>query len=471
MRRPAVGLESRGMGRGLLIVALLIGSRAPAVARPPAAPAASLERQFLKHAPQILRDLRARDHRNVGVLKFRIKKGSEPISDRAGPLHSDFATPLMVALVLADDPGDPLGIIHDADAVAAKIQGANHLTQLGRQKLFTRSYQLGWGEGRVEADAFLTGDVTLDSDGRQITIAILMFDRGGEALVKIAEFTASITPSILTDAGASFVTRGMQDETGRVNYLPEVIPAAKVLQYGPVALEIKYDGTPVQPAFRGEEMLIPAPRPGQRVELVLRKDDATDARYGVVLMVNGLNTLYRERLPARQCRKWVLSLQTPSITVQGFQVDDRKSDQFAVVLAPMLKPVGEPKPNAIDFGPDVGRLTLEVYRQQAEPGRDRVEVPADAEARDVVTIARSAPEMFHEPRPKTSVGLKSRLHNAGAARRDRGDGWEPDLKMPEKPGENGIIVPGVRIDQRIRNVEFQADPTPVMSATITYYQP
>jgi hypothetical protein len=34
-----------------------------------------------------------------------------------------------------------------------------------------------------------------------------------------------------------------------------------------------------------------------------------------------------------------------------------------------------------------------------------------------------------------------------------------------------MIVEGQRLGAAVRTVEFQPDPTPVMSATITYYRP
>ena len=83
--------------------------------------------------------LKEHGYRNVGVLKFRVQKGDEPVSDRVGTLNLDLAARLEVALVLTTDIKAPLGIIHDASAVAAKIPGANHLNEPGRRALLGRA--------------------------------------------------------------------------------------------------------------------------------------------------------------------------------------------------------------------------------------------------------------------------------------------------------------------------------------------
>src|SRR3954464_9649590 len=89
--------------------------------------AASLDRELLAHAPRVLGYLGDHGYRNVGVLKFRIKKGDEPTRDHVGPLNLNLAGRLEIALVLANDFKAPLGIIRGADAVAATLPGANHL--------------------------------------------------------------------------------------------------------------------------------------------------------------------------------------------------------------------------------------------------------------------------------------------------------------------------------------------------------
>jgi hypothetical protein len=60
-------------------------------------------------------------YRNVGVLKFLVaREGKKDFSDNAGTLNMLLARRLEVALVLANDRKNLLGIIRNASAVAAR---------------------------------------------------------------------------------------------------------------------------------------------------------------------------------------------------------------------------------------------------------------------------------------------------------------------------------------------------------------
>ena len=116
-----------------------------------------LEKQLLKNSKPILEAVRAKGYRNVGVIKFRIKSGDGPATDRLGTMNLRLAEKLELALILANKLSDPIGIIRNANATAAKIPDASHLTPEGRAKLFSKDYPLAWGKTRVVPDAFLTG--------------------------------------------------------------------------------------------------------------------------------------------------------------------------------------------------------------------------------------------------------------------------------------------------------------------------
>jgi len=136
--------DARRLGR-VLVATIILGLTGPSTAQPPAAPAAepeTIDRALLKHAPEILRDLRSHGYKNVGVLKFRVQKEDGPISDRIGLINQSLADRLEIALILADELRAPLGIIHDASAVAATLPAANHLKPEGRRALFGAMYPL-----------------------------------------------------------------------------------------------------------------------------------------------------------------------------------------------------------------------------------------------------------------------------------------------------------------------------------------
>src|ERR1700674_1608621 len=151
-------------GRVAALALMLAGIVGPAPVR-----ADTLEAALLKQAPRVTAYLKDHGYRNVGVLKFRVKKGDAPASDHVGPLNLNLAGRLEIALVLANDNEVPLGIIRDADGVAATLPGANHLTRPGRQALFRGRYPLAWGEQQVAPDAFLTGVAVVTPDLKQLT--------------------------------------------------------------------------------------------------------------------------------------------------------------------------------------------------------------------------------------------------------------------------------------------------------------
>ncbi len=174
----------------------------------PALWAEDLEKQMLREAPKILAQLKGRGCKTVGVLKFRVKKGNEPLTDNAGPLNLTLANRLEMALILANKVQQPLGIIHDASAVAARLRGASHVTAEGRHTLFEADYPLAWGKEKVRPDALLTGIALISPDLRDMTVGILAFDKDGKGLRKVAQFTATVDAVALVESGESFLLRG-----------------------------------------------------------------------------------------------------------------------------------------------------------------------------------------------------------------------------------------------------------------------
>ena len=450
---------SRGWGLCQGVAALVVGLGLATAVGTPTARGDTLDAALLKEAPAVLRYLKDHGYQNVGVLKFRIKKGAGPASDRVGPLNLNLASHLQIALVLANDNRAPLGIIRDADAVAATLPGANHLTRSGRQVLFRGRYPLAWGDEPVEPDAFLTGVAVVSPDLKQMTVAILAFGKDGEGLEKVTQFTASTDAPTLAAAGESFLIRGFADE-GRVETVREkaieeavkvkATPEANPLRdaAAPVALEIRYDDQPVPLEIRDGKAEIREPREGQKVSFLLRKVDRTAERYGVVLVVNGENTLFKERIAPFHARKWILSSDHPSTPILGYQTGEHTAESFRVLSQE------ESKSDAVHYGPEAGLITMVVFREKAKPKPTEgpsAPPPLDDKAEDQVAMSRG---VLPRGQPQTLAALKFQLRE-GVDLRGRGM-----IKEGEK-----------RDDVAIKQVEFQPDPTPVMSATVTYYKP
>ena len=446
IRRLLGGLR-RGLSSFVLPALLLAGlqfSLTPARA-------ADLEKQLVKHAPEVLKYIQDKGYKNVGVLKFRVKKGNDPISDHVGPLNTDLADQLEMALVLAIRPPQALGIIHKASQIAAKTPGANHLTAEGRQKFFDAKYPLAWGHEQVTADAFLTGVAQLSADLKQLTVGIVAFGRDGTELEKVVQFTAAMDAGKLSDAGESFVLRGAFDQgnieqvalndAAKVKAAVKENPPPLKAAEAPVDFQITYNGQPVAVETREGKTFVREPQAGEQVVFVLKRKNAADAaRYAVVVKVNGENTLNKQKLHDLQCRKWVLEPKDPPITIRGYQMTDNKAEAFRVLSK------AESKAKEIDYGDDVGTISLVVFREQKGPVKPPADLPSD-DAEDIAALTRS---VFPSKPAESVAALQAQF---------RAD------------GSRGLIGEGQAIESATKTVKFEAEATPIMSQTIIYYKP
>lgn len=462
-----------------------------------------VERELLAAAPSILKYAQDKGYRNIGVLKFRIKKGDGPGTDRAGTLNSNLALRLELALIMANKVRKPVGIVHDASAVAAQIPGASHLSAEGRQKLFSSEYPLAWGSESVVPDAFFTGAVSIASDLKTMVVGIVAFDRTSAGLEKVTQFT--VTPDIddLLETGETFIVRGLFDggkvaKTGRSDAANQ-IAVAKVVESAvkvkdssdpsdhplapsngeaPVELELFYDQQKVPLEIHDGAAFVVEPQENQKVTFVLKRKAKDNVRYGVVLKVNGENTLGRQRLKDANCRKWILEPNAPPITVRGFQIDNQTAEEFHVLSR------AESKAKEIDYGADVGTINLVVFREQAAnnepPAAPSGPAPADAPAPPKGPAPSDAPpppgDADPPAAPRTRPAAKSDVDEEDFAVLTRA------VFPKQKPANlaalkaqlgqqasRGLIVQGQVIQAGTRTVTFVTDPTPVMSAVITYY--
>ncbi len=213
----------------------------------------------------------------------------------------------------------------------------------------------------------------------------------------------------------------------------------------PVALEVYYDNQRIPLQLQDGKALIAEPHEGQAVLFVLRKVDKTPGKYGVVLSVNGENTLYKERLNPLQCWKWILSPETPAISVRGYQTGEKSAEAFRV-LSP-----AESRANVVNYGADVGTISMVVFR---EARGEKKRLALDDEAEDLAALTRGT---YPRRPPDNLAALKFQLRSRGTA--------------ATRGPMGGLIAQGKEIGATIRCLSFEADPTPIMSATITYYRP
>lgn len=440
---------------------LLVSFLAVCVAAGPVNAVEPLERELVRIAPQVIRHLKSKDYRNVGVLKFLISRDGKKFSDNVGTLNVLLARRLEVALVLANDPRTPLGIIDNATVVAHRIKGANHLTREGRLKLFDALYPLPVGKQEVKPDAFVTGVASVSPNLKTLTISLWSFDHKRNMVDEIADFQASIKPGLLVEIGESFTTRGFFDNDGpptlekekkqQEKVIEKAVEVKKETEKHPgqdpkplVKMEVRFDGQVVPVEFRGGKAFIREPQEGQKVEFILRRDDSKD-RYGVVLKVNGENTLEKQRLPDLQCRRWILDPGDNPMLIDGYQIDDQHKEKFRVLS------VTESKDREISYGSDVGTITMCVFRERK--GRPRPLDPSD-EARESLVVSKGT--LLTQPKP----GEPDKPENFNA------------LKAQLLADANrGLIGEGEKVVGAVQRVKFEPDPTPVLTLTIVYYHP
>lgn len=426
--------------------------------------AASIHRQLQKHVPQIVEYLNNKGLKTVGVLKFRVKKSDQKLSDSVGPLNSLIADRLEVGLILGNpfDESRQLNIIRDASSQVADIPAASHLSDEGRAAFFDHKFELAWGSDHLKADAFLTGIVQVHDDNATCSIGVLCFDKSGGKLERCCDvMQAELDASSMGELGESFVLRGAFDggstKLKKEEKQESVVKQAAAVKTqlakfpladssAPVKLEVRYDGKLMAVETRDGKAFIPEPKEGQMVEMAIVRGTSAKGTLGVVLRVNGENTLGRQTVSDLECRKWLLTPTHTKTVIRGYQIEGKdQAEQFSVLSDE------ESKTRAVDYGRHVGQIQLTVFKEMEKDPNDLPPGLPSEDEEDLVAMLRGV-----QPKktPSNLSALKGQIRSAGRETQTR-----------------GLIVAGDKTESRIRQVSFEPDPTPVMSATVTYYTP
>jgi hypothetical protein len=437
---------------------------------------------------ELLPYLRQQGYKNVGVLKFLVQKGDGAPSDRVGTLNLTLAHRLQTALLLGQDlkkleadGKEPLGIIQNASAVAATIDGASHLDAKGLSKLFTKKYPLLWGDQEVLPDAFVTGVAVLPRGSATIKVSLYVVDNKGTPPKVFDELTAELNSNLLMESGKDFLLRGgaskglikegpleavldQKEEALKSNQNVEKALAPSPLKDkdAPVVLEIFYDDKPInfQIDKATRSASIPEPQAGQQVRLVIRKVDATNLRYGVVLKVNGENTLFRQTDQNLQCTKWILENKGEQVEIKGYRVKDA-SDKYEEFRIAAPEESGDLE---VKYGKDTGQISFVVFKDAGgkslppddlPPGEAQLGSDATRTLRAINSGTSAQPAPADTPKPGSAQAAQL-LAKQLAGRLTQ-------------PPPRGLVVPGpTRPGGSIQHVTFNPDPVPVLSATITY---
>jgi hypothetical protein len=452
------------------------------VEAPSAAQAGPVDRAMLDTAPDILQFLHEHQYQRVGILKFRVEKDGKEPSSNVGPLNLLLAKRLERALLLKYDlqKDQDLTLLHDVSAVATTLPGADHLTAEGRTRLFEGNYRPLWGNvAAVRADAFLSGRAEFSKDLTSLTVRVCAFGQDA-TMHKVTTFHARTDLDTLVEAGESFNLRalvrgdGTVEEVDVIDKIPDEVQKTKqgvednklLKEDQAVALEIHYVDrltnrdriipvTVVKGVASAEE-----PRETESVYFSLIRKDPTNARYGVLLMVNGLNTLYEERLPPKDCHKWIIDPGAPIYRIDGFQVNGPNGERSVPFV---VRSAAESEAAAIRYGANVGTFSFSVFREQPpvkeKPGDLDAKVAKKAAKREESAVANPPvpSDLPQDPGPAAPLPADAR-----SAKKQLEEGIDKFMGLIEK-GEGSA-------ESNVKHVGF-TNPILVQTVTIHYYRP
>ena len=467
---------TQGLG-ALAVVSTIVLLTAPARAEEPKK-VESLNVALKENAPKLLEEVRKRGYKNVAVLKFLVADSEGTPRADVGTLGRSLSDRLEVALTISLPDDDKFGIIAGASdgVVASDNKRVDHNTEEGRKALFSigaKYFHLAWKPTEeIKPEAFLTGVARFSKDHRTISVEVQLVER--KALTTICKFTATSDARTLTDAGLSYATaRGAKFEEALVkvdNTAPSSDDNAEKLRdkvkaavaewdAAPVQLEILYDGVPQKvgaetgEAYSSATVLrVPAPVNDKVMKVTFRLTSRTDERVGVVLRLNGRNTIFEQRGDPVSNYKWILEKKGQSITIKGFQKNNDEDQPFKVLSA------AESQAAALNYGESAGLIDLIVFRGVPKPESAVVEGKNDPTL--VALGIRGAMKLTGQPEASSLKTFKEQLER------------ETVKEAADIGREGGIVTKGETSDKNpIKTVEFFPSPYPVSSSTIRYYSP
>ncbi len=432
----------------------------------------AIDEALSSKAPKVIEALKKKGWPNIGVLKFLVRKGDSVPRDDAGELNMALANRLEVALILGNTD-EKFGILKNPSAtvVAEGNTLANHLDPEGRKAFFRTKYDLAWSTQKVVPGGFVTGLITLSDDLKSMSLRLRGFDKTGEISDLPIEIKLPTNPRILAEAGYSYTIslekqkilvtgdepktfsqqeKLVTDDVVRtaLKQTPTTTAEPKEpfdpLKNCPVKLTVKYNGEAVP--IRGNT--VSEPKEADKVSFVL--DNQADTTYAVVLLVNGENTLYRERGASWAARKWVLPPKT-TITVSGFQTAGNKSEPFKV-LSPE-----ESDAESVNYGEHAGTFRMVVYRGELTEGDPEADRKKKYSEEDLGLVAIARGGKISGAKPQTLRALQA------------------ELRGREKNGEGGrgLIVKGGNSETSVvTKVYFKPTPDiPIADLTVRYWTP
>jgi hypothetical protein len=326
-----------------------------------------MDDKLIEVAPGLVKSLQEKGFKNVGVLKFLVKKGNAASDGNAGALNMNMAERIENALLLGVDEAKPMGIIDNATVVAAKANPKYSVKSVETRKtLFAHKYPLAWGKEHVSADAFVTGTVDLSTDMKKATVDVGYFDKTG-VIHSLKSFEVHTDRSILADSGQSFAISKRSLKKRNVEELDNdaAQSAAQADAGKPVTQQLANDGDKSALKFEilynqkpqdispddssSGEMKVATPNKGDAVAFVLT--NTSSEKIAVVVKVNGVSTLENDTSEDSACLKWILE-PGKKYNLRGFYAQG-KVDVFKVLdddeSKALMSDGSKPKPGYIDI--------------------------------------------------------------------------------------------------------------------------
>jgi hypothetical protein len=432
--------------RWAAIAALMLGATAW-FASP--ARASSIDAELKQLAPQIVAHCQDKGWKSVGVLKFRVQVGKEKPSWHVGQMNSVMALCLENALIVFNDPAEPVHVTRNAGETAVKKLGAvDYLSEAGRKKLLGVAYPLAWGGKKEKVDAFLAGTVTISADFKETTVSLSVFDQKDPNLrpLSFAEgkpvcFTVATDRNILADMNRVFFLASREplrteklDDAQFLELLKkqqakkkkdDKLPFHEFLDF-----EVYYNGKPQKIVRDGDDFRLPTPKLKEVVHFAVKS--RLKEPLGVVLLVNGINTFRKEtlRLPD-QYSNWILQEKGKEYLIGGYFPSEKKVEFFEV------RPEEEAMYYPLADSTKLGKIEIHVFRQA-----------------EVETIRPDAQDSL-----RNDTGMAESLAEL-----------RKKILTATPPGQKGIILPSADPKKAdVRLVSFN-NPVHIGYVSITYFK-
>lgn len=377
-----------------------------------------IDEQLIKSAPALIDYLHKERVKTVGVLRFQVQRGNEQATFAAGPMNTNMVSRLENLVVLAADPKDRLELLREPGyVIASKKARLSYLNSTGRREMFKLTYPVLGGEGRTTTpDAFLSGLVQLSSDYQQTSVTVWAFTTQRPSLDPVLTFKVATDRNILADIGESFIIskrslqggedlnrtaartarlkKDTEDKGDNTNNEPIKVKPPKPPELSEyLQFQVEYNGEAQSiTAGSGKTEKLGEPKEGQAV--VMRIKNISDRRLGVILMVNGVSTIFEQEGELGAIRKWVLDPKE-EYPIKGFYRKDKTVAPFKVVDSGLAD---EP------MSPDkVGQIQVAVFDEEPEKDKKISRLRGVTEPDQRKTLPRTKEELLRAVEKRTQM--------------------------------------------------------------------